>query len=128
MSFPARTPPGEDGCDGLLDHLLDDFPPGAAVRRGGARERLTEQAVEAGGDGGPRDRRLAGTHSLAPEALGHSTIVVTADIYSHVMPVATLDAAEPVGTFLRAYPESTAIKTAVKRRGTRGPSGAAQPI
>ena len=39
---------------------------------------------------------------VAQEVLGHSTIAVTADIYSHVMPAATRDATERVGALLRA--------------------------
>ena len=39
---------------------------------------------------------------VAQEVLGHSTIAVTADIYSHVMPAATRDATERVGELLAA--------------------------
>lgn len=39
---------------------------------------------------------------VAQEVLGHSTIAVTADIYSHVMPAATRDATERVGALLAA--------------------------
>ena len=39
---------------------------------------------------------------VAQEVLGHSTIAITADIYSHVLPAATRDATERVGALLTA--------------------------
>ncbi|KAA3449932.1 integrase [Mesorhizobium sp. SARCC-RB16n] len=46
---------------------------------------------------------LAGVHpKVASERLGHSTIGITLDLYSHVMPGMHADAAEEVDAAIRA--------------------------
>ncbi len=50
---------------------------------------------------------------VAQEVLGHSTIAVTADIYSHLAPAATYDATERVGALLRRVVDPAAVNSAV---------------
>ncbi|MDP6494454.1 MAG: hypothetical protein QGI09_03330 [Dehalococcoidia bacterium] len=51
----------------------------------------------------PNLLNLNGIHpKVVQEMLGHSTIAITLDIYSHLMPTMQEEAADKMGEFLRA--------------------------